>query len=131
MRIAVASKSGTVVDQHFGHAERFLIYDYHQGQPELLKEVQVDKYCSYDPDHAFRKPQFQAIVEALSGCKVVVTAMIGEYPRQELEKAGMSHLVADGAIADALHAAHRLVCNCSCSGMKNCEKGQGGYGVSV
>lgn len=122
MRIAVASKSGTVVDQHFGHAERFQIYDFHQGQPELLKEVRVEKYCSYDPDHAFRKPQFQAIVEALSGCQVVVTAMIGEYPRQELEKAGMSHLVAEGTIAEALQQAHRLRCNGACHGQNRCQK---------
>jgi len=123
MRIAVASKSGTVVDQHFGHAERFLLYDFNQGNPLAVGEVQVEKYCSYDPDHAFRKPQFQAIIEALAGCKVVVTAMIGEYPLQELEKAGLKHLVAEGPIAAALQAAHDSVCSGACSGPRRCAKG--------
>ena len=116
MLIAVASKSGTEVDQHFGHAERFLIYDCAAGQPQLVKEVPVERYCSYDPNHASRKPQFQAIVEALAGCKAVVTAMIGDYPRQELEKAGMLHVIAEGPIEAALLAAHGQLCGCGCRG---------------
>jgi predicted Fe-Mo cluster-binding NifX family protein len=114
MLIAVASKSGTEVDQHFGHAERFLVYDCASGSPQLLKEVAVEKYCSYDPDHVFRKPQFQAIVDALQGCRAVVTAMIGEYPRKELEKVGMLHVVASGPIEPALRTAHGQLCGCGC-----------------
>jgi predicted Fe-Mo cluster-binding NifX family protein len=105
MLIAVASKSGSEVDQHFGHAERFMIFACSAGQTQLVKEVHVEKYCSYDPDHAFRKPQFKAILEALAGCRAVVTAMIGDYPRQELEKAGMVHIAAVGPITSALLAA--------------------------
>ena len=112
MLIAVASKSGLEVDQHFGHAERFLIFDCAAGQPQLVKEVPVEKYCSYDPHHAFRQPQFQAIVEALAGCRAVVTAMIGDYPRQELEKVGMVHLIGAGPIEPAVLAAHQQLCGC-------------------
>lgn len=122
MLIAVASKSGTEVDQHFGHAERFLVFDCAAGKPQLVKEVPVEKYCSFDPDHAFRKPQFQSIVEALAGCRAVVTAMIGDYPRQELEKVGMVHIDAAGPIEPALLAAHGQVCGCgcACSGKRQC-----------
>lgn len=118
MLIAVTSKNGTDIDQHFGHAERFLIYDYGGGSPELFKEVQVDKYCSYDPDHPFRQPQFDAIVKALDGCKAVVTAMIGDLPKQELQKVGIIPLVTGGSIADALKLAHDNVCAGDCSGRK-------------
>ncbi len=114
MLVAVASKSGTEVDQHFGHAERFLVFDCVAGKPQLVREVPVEKYCSYDPDHAFRKPQFQAIVEALQGCRAVITAMIGEFPRQELAKAGMVHVDASGPIEAALEFAHGQVCGCGC-----------------
>ena len=78
-------------------------------------EVPVEKYCSFDPDHAFRKPQFQAIVQALAGCRAVVTAMIGDYPRQELERAGIVHVNAVGPIEPALLAAHDQVCGCGCA----------------
>jgi predicted Fe-Mo cluster-binding NifX family protein len=115
MLIAVASKSGIEVDQHFGHAERFQVYDCAAGYPRLVKEVAVEKYCSFAPDHVFRKPQFQAIVEALAGCRAVVTAMIGDYPRQELEKAGMVHVAATGPIEAALLAAHGQLCGCGCA----------------
>lgn len=116
MKIAVASKSGTEVDQHFGHAERFLLYDYNKGNPVAAGEVVVERYCSYDPDHPFRHRQFDAIVAALQGCQVVMTAMIGEYPLAELEKAGLKHLVASGPIEAALHAAHGAACGCRCQG---------------
>jgi predicted Fe-Mo cluster-binding NifX family protein len=118
MLIAVASKSGTEVDQHFGHAERFLIFDYGSGNPEPLKEVKVDKYCSYDPDHPFRHPQFNAIVAALQGCRVVVTQMIGELPKQELAKVGIVPIVTIGPIGDALKLAHDSVCEGTCQGGK-------------
>jgi len=123
MRIAVASKTGAEVDQHFGHAERFLVYEFNQGQPLQVGEVQVEKYCSFDPDHPFRHRQFNAIVEALAGCRAVVTAMIGDYPRQELEKAGMAHVAATGPIEEALRTAHAELCGCTCQGPKKCHKG--------
>jgi predicted Fe-Mo cluster-binding NifX family protein len=118
MLIAVASKTGTEVDQHFGHAERFLIYDYAGGNPAQVKEVRVDKYCSYDPDHPFRHPQFNAIVTALAGCTAVVTQMIGELPKQELAKVGITPIVSSGPIAAALKLAHDAVCG------GQCQKGQ-------
>lgn len=124
MRIAVASKSGTEVDQHFGHAERFLLYEFNQGTLQPVGEVAVEKYCSFDPDHPFRHRQFDAIVTALAGCQAVVTAMIGDYPRQELEKAGLKHVTAVGPIDAALRAAHGELCGCACQGEKQgCRKG--------
>jgi len=123
MIIAVASKTGSEVDQHFGHAERFLIYDCGQGRPQLLREVAVEKYCSYDPDHPFRHAQFNAIAGALEGCKAVLTAMIGELPKQELEKLGIVALLGEGPIEAALLAAHDSLCGCGrrCD-QRNCSK---------
>ena len=116
MRIAVASKSGSEVDQHFGHAERFLLFEFNQGQPLAAGEVVVEKYCSYDADHPFRHRQFDAIIAALQGCRVVVTAMIGAYPLAELEKAGLKHVTASGPISAALQRAHSAACSCDCRG---------------
>lgn len=121
MLIAVASKSGTEVDQHFGHAKRFLIYKYQSGNPQQIKEVAVEKYCSYDPDHPFRHPQFDAIVQALDGCKAVVTAQIGELPKQELAKVGIKPISITGPIPEALKLAHDSVCSGNCQGTKNCQ----------
>ena len=123
MLIAVASKSGTEVDQHFGHAERFRIFKYRKGDPVQVAEVAVEKYCSFDPAHPFRHAQLNGIVAALDGCKAVVTAMIGELPRQELEKHGFKVISAEGPIAAALKQAHDSVCDGSkCDGRaERCE----------
>lgn len=118
MLIAVASKTGTEVDQHFGHAERFLIYDYGGGSPEPLKTVEVEKYCTDDPNHSFHESRFGAIIKGLDGCKVLVTEMIGELPKQELQKAGITPVITAGPIADALKLAHDSVCSGNCSGGK-------------
>jgi len=109
MRIAVASKSGTDVDQHFGHAERFLIYEVTAEAIDLVDEITVEKYCSYDPDHPFRKPQFQAIADGLAGCSAVVTAMIGELPKQELKKQGIEPISVEGPIGELLRNAFKQI----------------------
>jgi len=122
MRIAVASKSGTEVDQHFGHAERFLIYDFARGESTLVQEVAVERYCSFDPDHPFRHRQFDAIVAALAGCKAVVTAQIGELPAQELKQQGIVPISAVGPIPQALRTAHDQVCGCACRNKGPCKQ---------
>jgi predicted Fe-Mo cluster-binding NifX family protein len=122
MLIAVASKSGTEVDQHFGHAVKFRIYKYRKGNPTQVAEVEVEKYCSFDPDHPFRHAQLHGIVAALRECKAVVTAMIGDLPKQELEKAGFQVVSTTGPLGPALKMAHDAVCQCSCGGA-NLAKG--------
>ena len=114
MKIAVASKSGTEIDQHFGHAEQFLIYDYRGGGSQLAETVDVEKYCSFDPDHPFRHRQFDAIVAALKDCKAVLSVQIGQLPKDEFLKAGITPVTASGPIGPALKLAHDTVCGGSC-----------------
>ena len=123
MLIAVASKTGTEVDQHFGHAEKFRIFKYRKGDPVQVGEVKVNKYCTFDLEHPFRHAQFDGIAEALKDCKAVVTAMIGDLPRQELEKLGFKVISMEGPIEPALQRAHDAVCDGSkCGGhVETCE----------
>lgn len=120
MLIAVTSKTGTEVDQHFGHAEKFRIFKYRKGAPVQVSEVEVEKYCSFDPDHPFRHAQLNGIVDAIKECKAVVTAMIGDLPRQELEKNGFRVVSMTGPLEPALKMAHDAVCDGTCAG--NTEK---------
>lgn len=124
MLIAVTSKTGTEVDQHFGHAERFRIFKYHKSGPVQVSEVTVEKYCSFDLGHPFRHAQLNGIVDALKGCKAIVTAMIGELPRQEMEKAGFKVISTAGPIETALKLAHDAVCDGRCAGRsEKCRTG--------
>ena len=102
MLIAVASKDGREINQHFGHAERFLIYDVGAGDAKLVDEKKVERYCSFDPQHPLRGHVLQEIAEALRGCRAVVSAQIGEHPQGELEKLGIEPFVANGPIKATL-----------------------------
>jgi len=98
MLIAVASKDGKEINQHFGHAERFLIYDVENGDAKLVDERTVERYCSFDPEHPLRGHLLKSIAEALAGCRAVVTAQMGEHPKGELEKMGVETFVTTGPI---------------------------------
>ena len=102
MLIAVASKDGREINQHFGHAERFLIYDVADGDARLVDEKKVERYCTYDADHPMRAHVLQAIADALSGCRAIVCAQVGQAPQMEMERLGIDTFVADGAIKTTL-----------------------------
>ncbi|MDD2899203.1 MAG: NifB/NifX family molybdenum-iron cluster-binding protein [Desulfuromonadaceae bacterium] len=98
MLIAVTSKDGKEINQHFGHAERFLIYDVENSDAKLVDERKVERYCSFDPEHPLRGHLLKSIADALTGCRAVVTAQMGEHPRSELEKLGVEPFVTSGPI---------------------------------
>ncbi len=102
MLIAVASKDGKEINQHFGHAERFLIYDVENGDATLVDERAVERYCSFDPEHPLRGHLLKNIIAALSGCRAVVTAQMGEHPKGELQKLGVEPFVTTGPIKTTL-----------------------------
>lgn len=102
MLIAVASKDGKDINQHFGHAERFLIYNIENGEARLVEERTVERYCSFDPDHPLRGNLLKDTAETLAGCRAVVTAQMGEHPKSELAKFGVEPFVTSGLIKPTL-----------------------------
>lgn len=102
MLIAVASKDGREINQHFGHAERFLIYDVADGEARLVDEKKVERYCTYDADHPQRAHILRHIAEALTGCRAVVCAQIGQGPQMEMERLGIDAFATEGPIKATL-----------------------------
>lgn len=102
MLIAVASKDGKEINQHFGHAERFLIYEVENDNATLVDERLVERYCSFDHEHPLRGHVLRSIAAALTGCRAVVTAQMGEHPKNELEKLGVEPFVIVGLIKPTL-----------------------------
>ncbi len=102
MLIAVASKDGMEINQHFGHAERVLIYEVSGNSVALQAEKPVEKYCSYDQDHPLRKHILEAIAAALAGCRAVVCAQIGQAPQLEMERLGIEVFAAQGPVKQTL-----------------------------
>ena len=102
MLIAVATKTGSDIDQHFGHAERFLIYRVEGADAALVDEKKVERYCTYDPDNPLRTNLLTAITDALQGCRAVVCSQIGQSPQTMLEQQGIEAFVATGPIKPTL-----------------------------
>ena len=102
MLIAVASKDGKEINQHFGHVERFLIYEVDGETVRLVEERAVERYCRFDPDHPLRSHTLKDTADALKGCRAVVCSMIGEAPKVELERLGVEPYVFEGEITATL-----------------------------
>ena len=109
MRIAVASRDGREIDQHFGHAERFLIYEVRGTDVRQVGEKKIKRYCSYDQDHPLRGHILRAIADSLSGCRAIVCAQIGPAPQMEMERLGFETFVADGPIEPTLVELSRIL----------------------
>ena len=109
MLFAVASNDGKEINQHFGHVDRFLIYQVEDGKVTLLEERPVERYCRFDPDHPLRSHTLKDTAEALKGCRAVVCSMIGEAPKMELERLGVEPFVVEGEIMKALQDLEKVL----------------------
>lgn len=93
LRLAVASKEGRAISEHFGHAKVFYIYELREGDCKLLEQRRVDHYCLGGHSD---KSALAGILEAVSDCRAVFVAKIGEGPTEKLNARGIE-AVADYA----------------------------------
>jgi nitrogen fixation protein NifB len=85
-RVAIATRSGGLVDQHFGHAREFLVYDVAPSGARLVGRRVVERYCAGgDGDDDV----LAAALRALADCRAVLVAKIGHCPRGQLAAAGI------------------------------------------
>lgn len=91
--IAVASKGGGVVNEHFGHAREFLIYEAGTAGARLVERRAVDVYCRGREQCDEEADVLSRTIGVLQGCEAVVCAKIGIEPWGRLEAAG---IVPDG-----------------------------------
>lgn len=87
LRVAVASKNGSQIDVHFGHAEIFSIYDIDAAGPRLVDQRLVEHYCQggYGDDD-----KRDAILRAIADCRACFVARAGDGPRARLAAAGIA-----------------------------------------
>ena len=87
LRVAVASKDGIAVNQHFGHARHFFIYRVSQDGHVLLEKRDVALYC-----HGHRADQnaMQNILHAIRDCDAVMIARIGDGAAEKLRHVGVT-----------------------------------------
>ena len=88
-RIAVASTDGIVVNQQFGHAERFHILelDAETGKYEYTGTREVERVCQ---GHYHHDSSFDKVIDALSDVHAVLVAKIGTGASEQLESCGIT-----------------------------------------
>ncbi len=107
-KIAVTSKYGKLIDQHFGHAASFAIYQGNGGGFRLIERRSIAKYCSgseeCDSDETREK-----ILYALEDCDAVLTMRIGYHAKERLTKHGVLCVESCDSIDNGLCQAAKAV----------------------
>lgn len=84
--MAVATKGGNRINEHFGHAREFQIYEVGPGGAKFVGHRRVENYCRGGEGET---DVLTATVTALSDCVAVLVARIGERPSRTLREAGI------------------------------------------
>lgn len=86
IKLAVASKDGIAINEHFGQAEQFHIYSVSPGSCVRLETRKTAHYClgqHSDPS------AMSGILEAIKDCYAVFVARIGEGPTAKVHAIGV------------------------------------------
>jgi nitrogen fixation protein NifB len=84
--IAVATTGGGKINQHFGHATEFQIYEVGTGGCGFVGHRRVDLYCQGGYGEEETLP---TVIRAINDCVAVFVAKVGGCPRAELQTAGI------------------------------------------
>ena len=88
--MAVATAGGGLINQHFGHAREFLIYEATSQDVRFVGHRKVDLYCSGGDTCGDAETALQKTIRTLSGCEAVLCSKIGYEPWGVLEEAGIA-----------------------------------------
>lgn len=93
--VAVATKGRGLVNQHFGHAKEFQIYEVDGQHVNFIGHRKIDHYCQegYGEDATL-----ELIIKTIADCKGVLVSKIGDCPKKELLKAGIKTYEAYDAV---------------------------------
>ena len=99
LRIAIVSTDGANVNDHFGMAERFLIYECNDVMT-FVEERLTEKYSVGDPEHPFDPEKFGQIAELLKDCSKIYITKIGDTPAAKLKEMGIEPVIYEGPIVN-------------------------------
>jgi nitrogen fixation protein NifB len=103
--IAVATTGGGVVNQHFGQAEEFWVYEAAPGWVKLVQTRSVARYWGGPAECGEQELTLTSTVRLLSDCVAVLCSKVGRKPREALAAAGIASVEVCGVIEPAVAAA--------------------------
>ncbi len=87
--MAVATKGGGVINEHFGHASEFLIYEASNDGVRFIGHRKTIPYCEGGDSCGDGESALDVTIRELSGCEVVLCSKVGYEPWGPLEAAGI------------------------------------------
>lgn len=84
--VAVSSKGGGLVNQHFGHAKEFMIYEVDATSATFVGHRKVADYCQSGYGE---EATLTHIINTIADCKALLTAKVGPCPQKQLQAAGL------------------------------------------
>lgn len=100
VRVAVASSDGVRVDQHFGHASGFMIYELDETGPRLVERREALPACGADRD-GLDDPMLR-LVERIADCQAVAVVRAGPCAAELLIAEGIRWIETQSGVAEAL-----------------------------
>jgi nitrogenase cofactor biosynthesis protein NifB len=109
LRFAVSSRGGVLVDQHFGHAEAFYIYEWQDGEARFKEFRKALTYCT--GDRGAKENLMDTMVKTIGDCNGVIALRIGEAPRNRFRTLGISTYTTYRPIEEAVKEAAKAYLN--------------------
>lgn len=106
LRVAVASTDGKYVNDHFGRAKQFLVFDINGSEYRFLGLRQNTPSCNLE---GMEEDRHSKTIELLADCQAVLVAGIGPGAERYLSEHGIKALVIPDFIDEALKQTAELV----------------------
>lgn len=101
-QVAVATKSGMIVDQHFGQVSELYVYEYLNGSAKFIEKRNVDKYCNGSQECDEQEDKISMIINTIADCDAVIAMRIGDSPKMKLNQKGIRVFTTYDKIEDSV-----------------------------
>ncbi|MDR1185738.1 MAG: hypothetical protein LBK67_13235 [Coriobacteriales bacterium] len=103
-RVAVTTRDGKVVQEHFGHARHFHIVEIGDEGYRYLETREVEPLCEGVAPHEMSHDaaRFGPVIELLHDCDAIVTAQIGPGAARYVIESGIRIFEGRGLVTDIL-----------------------------
>jgi predicted Fe-Mo cluster-binding NifX family protein len=108
-RFAVATRSGVLVDLHFGRADEFYIFDSDGEDVRFIEKRRVDRYCIGPGTGENKDDKWDTVLRAIADCAGVLTTQVGEVPSSRLTDAGIVIITTYDQVETAVKSAANLI----------------------
>ena len=124
-KVAIASTDNININEHFGRAQGFYIYEKNSNNNFVFKEYREYNSPSENKDHQ----HIEEKTNLLSDVNIVLAAQIGQYSTNSLQSKGIISFSVSGPIEQALNtlvSKEKFIknfSNCSSRGCGSCSSG--------